>query len=429
MSAVIERLYAHYRAGHPVSTDTRQLPAGSIFFALRGPRFDGNQYAAQALDQGAGLVVVDRPVDLPADRAVVVDDVLTTLQALARHHRRQLSLPVIAIGGSNGKTTTKELTAAVLGARYRTFATRGNLNNHIGVPLSLLSIAPDTEMAIIEMGANGPNEIELLCQIAEPTHGLITNIGLDHLEGFGSLEGVARANSELFYYLLQHGGTAFVNTLEPHVVRMAARLPHRITYPQPGDDYTCTALPSDFFLKIAAANGAVIETQLLGQYNFANIATALCVGTHFGVPPDGAHRAVAAYAPANNRSQLVRTTHNILLLDAYNANPSSMEASVRSLAALRVPRRVAILGDMLEMGSYSADVHRQMGELVAGLGLAAVYLCGPEMQHAKAALPAAHWFADRDALRAHLVAHPLRDAHVLLKGSRGIGLEAIAEVL
>ncbi|SDM08040.1 UDP-N-acetylmuramoyl-tripeptide--D-alanyl-D-alanine ligase [Catalinimonas alkaloidigena] len=424
-----ETLYRHFQECGAVSTDTRRIPADSIFIALKGPRFNGNQFAAEALQQGACYAVVDERDAVVNERCLLVEDGLKALQNLARMHRRQLSIPVLAVGGSNGKTTTKELIAAVLGKKFRTFATRGNLNNHIGVPLTLLSIFADTEMAVIEMGANAPDEIDLLCRIAEPTHGIITNVGLDHLEGFGSHEGVIRANGELYDYLAQHEGMAFVNTNEPDLVRMAEVLRYLTKYPNPGDFYHCTLLPSDFFVKVQAEDGTEIQTQLFGRYNFPNIATALCIGKYFEVPPADAHAAIADYVPKNNRSQLVQKDHNTILLDAYNANPSSMQAAVENLAHLKAAHKTVILGDMLEMGHESESEHRKLGQLLQRLHFDTVLLCGHEMQYAHREAPGSHWFADRQALKAWLADHPIRDSYVLLKGSRGIGLEEVVEGL
>ncbi|MGB3618181.1 MAG: UDP-N-acetylmuramoyl-tripeptide--D-alanyl-D-alanine ligase, partial [Catalinimonas sp.] len=320
----------------------------------------------------------------------------------------------------------KELIAAVLARKYRTFATRGNLNNHIGVPLTLLALPPGVEVAVVEMGANAPREIAALCEIARPTHGLITNVGRDHLEGFGSVAGVARANGEMFDFLARTGGTAFVNTREPYLAGLAAAVPRVVRYPD--DDYVVESLPSDFFLRLRTAGGEV-ETQMFGDYNFANLATALCVGEHFGVADADARAAVAAYQPADNRSQLVRRGSNVVLLDAYNANPSSMEAALRSFARLPAERKVVVLGDMLEMGAESETEHRALGELLRDLRFDLVLLCGEETHHTHAAAPGSHHFTDRAALLAWLEAHPPQGAHVLLKGSRGLGLERVVEAI
>lgn len=424
-------LYKYYSScGGVVSTDTRSIAKGSLFFALKGTNFDGNRFALEAIEKGASYAVVDDAQLKDQPRCLYVPDVLEALQALARQHSRLLNIPIIAVGGSNGKTTTKELIAKVLSKKYQTFATRGNLNNHIGVPLSLLSIGVEIEIAVIEMGANGPNEIALLCEIAEPSHGVITNIGRDHLEGFGSIEGVAKANSELYYYLLNNDGVAFVNTQEEYLSRMASRFSEYVSYPAKGDYYTCQLHNADMFLQVQAANGDIIQTQIIGAYNFNNIATALCIGKYFGVPDEAAHAAVAEYVPSNNRSQLLRTTHNTVILDAYNANPSSMKVSVENFAQMRVNgQKVLVLGDMFELGNDSQAEHRALGELIGQYSFDMVCLCGEDMKAAQAVLPKAVYFPTRQSLESFLTVYPVQNAYVLLKGSRGMSLEKLVPLL
>jgi UDP-N-acetylmuramoyl-tripeptide--D-alanyl-D-alanine ligase len=430
MTTSVETLYQLFTSAGKVSTDTRKIEPGSVFFALKGPNFNGNTYALEALAKGASYAVVDEKEYATDERIHLVDDVLESLQQLASYHRRRLGIPILAIGGSNGKTTTKELVAAVLSQKYNTFATKGNLNNHIGVPLTLLSLSKDVEVAIIEMGANGHGEIELLCQIADPTHGIITNIGLDHLEGFGDIEGVARANSELYYHLLKREGVVFVNTLEDHLTRMAARFKETVTYPSAGNYYHCTLIPGKFFVELQAEDGSHIKTNIVGDYNFNNIATALCIGKYFGVDPAKAHEAVANYRPANNRSQLLKTERNTILLDAYNANPSSMQAAVENLARLEAPYKALILGDMLEMGKDSEKEHRNMGKLIQSLGVfELVLLCGEEMLYAHQEAPGSKHFAKKADLVAWLTANPLEGASILIKGSRGMSLETLVTQL
>ncbi len=430
MTTSVETLYQLYTSAGKVSTDTRKIEPGSIFFALKGPNFNGNQYVAEALEKGASYAVVDEKEYATDERIYLVEEVLQSLQQVANYHRKQLGIPVLAIGGSNGKTTTKELVAAVISQKYKTFATKGNLNNHIGVPLTLLSLTKDIEVAIIEMGANGHGEIELLCQIADPTHGIITNIGLDHLEGFGDIEGVARANSELYYHLLKKEGVVFVNTQEEHLTRMAARFKDPVTYPAPGNYYQCRLLPGQFFVELEAEDGSHIKTNIVGDYNFNNIATALCIGKYFGVEPAMAHDAVANYRPANNRSQLLKTERNTVLLDAYNANPSSMQAAVENLARLQAPYKVVILGDMLEMGKDSEKEHRNMGKLIKSLGVfETVLLCGEEMKYAHEEAPGSRHFSKKANLVEWLNANPLQGASILIKGSRGMSLETLVPQL
>lgn len=411
-----------------VSTDSRANQTDSLFFALHGPNFDGNQFAEQAINKGALYAIVDDP-NLSSDRVLVVPDTLLALQELANYHRRQLSIPVIGITGSNGKTTTKELIHAVLSQRFNTVYTRGNLNNHIGVPLTLLTIKPEHQIAIIEMGANHPGEIEKLCLLAEPTHGIITNIGKAHLEGFGSLEGVARAKSELYLYLLQHQGTAFINSQNEHLHRMGNRLQTKITYPAPGDFFHCKFISASPYVVYESENGYTIITQIIGEYNFENIAAASCIGKYFNVPLDKINAAIAGYVPANNRSQILKRGTNTILLDAYNANPSSMIASLKNFANADGQQRVVILGDMFELGADSAEEHDSLGKLVASLPFNQVLLCGKQMEHASAHAPAAWHFDTKAELQEWLQANPVQNSLILIKGSRGMSLETLVDVL
>ena len=437
-------LYARFRqAGGQVSTDSRQPQPGTLFFALNGPTFRGADFAAQALEKGASCAVVDDAALAAADpaRYHLAPDPLAALQALARHHRQQFTGPVLAISGSNGKTTTKELITAVLATRYRVLATVGNLNNHIGVPLTLLRLRLDEhELAVVEMGANHRGEIAGYCHYAQPTHGLLTNIGKAHLEGFGGAEGVALGKGELFDYLAAHGGTLLVNTGDPKVQAAAARAvaaapspgpaPGLGTYPQAGDAYPAALLSAApaVALRFGAddAGGTEVAAQLTGDYNFPNLAAAAAVGLHFGVPPAAIAAALAGYNPTNNRSQLVRTARgNDLVLDAYNANPSSMAAALRSFAGRPGARKAVILGDMFELGPESAAEHRALGELLATLPLDTVLLIGPEMAAAAGAAARFQHFATKNEAADWLAAHPLTGQAVLLKGSRGMALETL----
>lgn len=423
-----EALYHKYLQCQHVSTDSRAPQHNSLFFALNGPHFKGARFAAGALEKGALYAVID-DATYATERCIVVEDTLAALQALARYHRQQLRIPVIGITGSNGKTTTKELTNAVLRQRYNTLFTQGNLNNHIGVPLTLLGIKPAHEIAIIEMGANHIHEIAQLCNIALPTHGLITNIGKAHLEGFGSFEGVARAKSELYLHLDQEGGTVFINSQNEHLMRMARRIQKKVTYPAPGDFFHGSLVEAAPFVVFESENGERVHTQLIGAYNFENIAAACCIGKYFGVPTGQINQAIAAYTPANNRSQVLRQGSNTILLDAYNANPSSMAAAITNFAQAPAAKKVVILGDMLELGADSAEEHRKLGQLTATAGFDQVLLCGQEMLAAAGEQPAFHYFPDKAALQAWLAAHPITQAQVLIKGSRGMGLESLVEVL
>jgi UDP-N-acetylmuramoyl-tripeptide--D-alanyl-D-alanine ligase len=424
-------LYSKYLASSGVCTDTRKIQPECIFFALKGANFNGNTFAKQALTQGAKYVVIDE-VHFPADflvenaeKIIQVADVLTVLQDLANHHRRQLNIPFIGVGGSNGKTTTKELIGAVLRKKYKTFATQGNLNNHIGVPLTLLSITQEIEMAVIELGANHEGEIAELCRIAEPNFGIITNIGLDHLEGFGSIAGVARANGELFCHLAQNQGVAFVNTQEDYVADLAKEVPTVITYPQKGGFYEAEMIDERLFVALRTSKGEKVESQLFGAYNFHNIATALCIGQYFGVPEALAHQAIANYIPANNRSQLIQKGTNTILMDAYNANPSSMSLAIENFTNLKAEHKMVILGDMYELGDASTAEHHRLGDLVAKGGFEIVVLFGKAMQEALIANPKAYYFTDKFSLHNWLQDRRLQDTYILIKGSRGVALETV----
>jgi len=430
-------LYSHYlAAGGLVSTDSRQPQPGTLFFALNGPSFRGAAFAAQALEKGASHAVVDDATLAATDpaRYTYAPDPLLALQELAHEHRRQFSIPVLAVTGSNGKTTTKELLTAVLTRKFKVLATIGNLNNHIGVPLTLLRLrAGEHDFAVIEMGANHRGEIGSYCVYAEPTHGLITNIGKAHLEGFGGAEGVALGKGELFDYLARTGGTAFVNTLDAKLPGLAAAVPTRLSYPGPTDTYPATLLAADPALALRLADGTDVAAQLTGDYNFPNLAAAAAVGLHFGVAPDQVAAALAQYNPQNNRSQLVRTAKgNELVLDAYNANPSSMSAALRSFAgrpAAAGQRKLVILGDMFELGTESAAEHRALGQLLAGLPLPEALLIGTEMAQAAEAAPNSRHFATKAEAATWLAQHPVQGYQVLVKGSRGMALETLLELL
>lgn len=440
---LLARLYQQYlAAGRVVSTDSRALPAAALFFALNGAR-RGAEFAPAALAAGAAHAVVDDAALAATDpaRYTLVPNPLAALQALARHHRRQFRGAVVALTGSNGKTTTKELLAGVLSRRFRTLATAGNFNNHIGVPLTLLRLDPaQDELAVVEMGANHPREIAELAAIAEPTHGLITNVGKAHLEGFGGTpEHVARAKGELFEYLEATGGTAFLNLADPRVAAWRPRLPGAVTYPTASSTAPAELLGADPFVTLTlGADPEPVRTQLSGAYNFENLAAAAAVGRFFGVAEGDIRAALAAYAPVNNRSQLAfrPATGNHLILDAYNANPSSVEAAVRHFASLPASDaaghplpKLLILGDMLELGAEAAAEHRALGRLLTELKFPDVLLVGPEMAAAAEACPTARHFAGKTEAAAWLGAHSPRGQRILLKGSRGIGLETLVELL
>ena len=382
-----------------VSTDTRHLPAGCVFFALHGATFDGNTFAAQALEQGASVAVIDNPDYAIEGKTILVPDTLLALQELAREWRRTLNIPIIAITGTNGKTTTKELTAAVLATRYKVHYTQGNLNNQIGVPLTLLQLTRAHEIAIIEMGASHPGDIKELVEIAEPTCGLITNVGRAHLQGFGSFEGVMNTKAELYDYLRQHDGFIFRNTDNPYLAQMAGEL-QTIAY-------TTGTMPE--------------QSHLVGAYNAENVSAAICVGTHFGIPYQQALEAVCAYEPSNKRSQLLQTARNTIVVDAYNANPTSMQAAINAFKG-----DTYILGEMRELGEYSHLEHQNIVNMLLERKADKVLLVGKEYKATTAPYPI---YDDVQALCAALQAQPIQAAHILLKGSRGNKLEELLPYL
>lgn len=425
----IENLYSKFLEIRKVSTDTRQIEPGSIFFALKGPNFNANAFAAEALQKGAKYAVIDDASFAKGEQYLVVKDGLEALQDLARHHRKQLTIPVVGLTGSNGKTTSKELLHAVLSKKFKTFATKGNLNNHIGVPLSILSIDAPVEMAVIEMGANHVGEIALLSSIANPTHGFITNIGKAHIGTFGGFENIIRGKSELYHHLITHNGVVFINSQNHILHNMAKRFAKPIFYPQSGDYYACSLLSADPMVKVKAENGEEIQTQLVGGYNFENIATALCIGKFFGVEPSKANQAIAEYLPSNMRSQIVKKGSNTIILDAYNANPSSMQAAIDNLANMKAEKKIAIVGDMFELEEEAEAEHRAIGRLLAEKKFNEVYLCGSLMRAAAVQMPSAKYFEKKESLLAELRDNPISQATVLVKASRGIGLESVVEFL
>ena len=425
----IQNLYQNYLKTGKVSTDTRQITPGSIFFALKGEKFNANQFAEEALAKGAQLAVIEEAAFAKDNRYVVVENVLKTLQQLARYHRDQLTIPVIGLTGSNGKTTSKELLNAVLVKKFKTFATKGNLNNHIGVPLSMLSIDPSIEIAVIEMGANHVGEIADLCNIANPTHGFITNIGKAHIGTFGGFDNIIRGKSELYMHLINQQGTVFINSQNPILFNMAKRFKNPLLYPTKGDYFHCELISADPYIKIRTEDGREAQTKLIGAYNFENIATALCIGKFFGVDATLALQAVAEYEPANMRSQVIKKNSNTIVLDAYNANPSSMEAAIRNLADMKADHKVLILGDMFELEEEAEAEHRNMGKLIRDLGFNDVLLCGELMSSALKEFPRAKHFYKKEDLLEYLKQNPISQATVLVKASRGIGLEAVMDVI
>lgn len=435
----IEGIHKKFLASNGICTDTRKLEAGQLFFALKGNNFNGNKFASQAIEDGAQLAIIDEKKYQIDERYILVENVLETLQELARYHRRQLKIPIIAITGSNGKTTTKELLREVLATTFKTFATQGNLNNHIGVPLSLLSISKEHEMAVIEMGANHPIEINQLCKIAEPNFGLITNIGKAHLEGFGSIEGVAKAKGELFEFLEASNGRVFVNMNDYRIAELAYFIQKATTYgtgkfyKTNGSVYKATPTLEVLWQPPRAKkneempDATLISTQLTGTYNLDNVLAAITVGNHFKVTSNNIVTAIEAYTPTNKRSQTVKQNGNTIILDAYNANPSSMEAALANLKAIDSPNKIAMLGDMLELGEYSDKEHQRIVDFALETGLNLLVLVGPEFSsfsnkqntiHFDTSKAAAKWFKKQDFIK---------DTTILIKGSRGIKMETIIE--
>ena len=425
----IEKLYQKYLENKKISTDTRQITPGSIFFALKGDKFNANEFAAEAITKGASYAVIDENKFKSGDRTILVPDVLEALQKLARYHRDQLKIPFIGLTGSNGKTTSKELVNAVLGKKFKTFATKGNLNNHIGVPLTVLSIDSSVEMAVVEMGANHLGEIALLCGIANPTHGFITNIGKAHIGTFGGYENIIRGKSELFQHLISNKGTVFINSQNPILANMGKRFSDPIFYPAKGDYYHAEMISADPMVKLKADNGDEIQTQLIGGYNFENIAAALCIGKFFGVEAKSANQAIAEYIPGNMRSQVLKKGSNTIILDAYNANPSSMQAAIENMAAMKSVKKVLMLGDMFELEEEADREHQAIGKLIKEKGFRDVYLCGSLFKSALKEIPDAKYFTKKEELIQELKQYPVKEATILVKASRGIGLETIVEYL
>jgi UDP-N-acetylmuramoyl-tripeptide--D-alanyl-D-alanine ligase len=424
----ITTLYQHFRAGAGIATDSRKVKPGDLFFALKGESFDGNRFAMDALARGALLAICDNKEDLPEHPGLMkVDDSLAALQELAIRYRSDLEIPILGITGSNGKTTTKELVSAVLATHYKVSFTQGNLNNHIGVPLTILSIPADAEIAVVEMGANHPGEIRDLCRIARPDAGIITNIGKAHLEGFGGFGGVVQAKSELYASLRQTMGTVFVNAGDPLLMRLSEGI-HRVLY---GEGTDIDARPSEGGMTLsleltgAAFSGGHLKTLLYGDYNLPNILAALAIGHQYGLTFGEMAAAIEAYEPRNNRSEVRDTGKNTLILDAYNANPSSMEASLRNFASLQGGSKWAVLGDMLELGEESEEEHHRILQYARGLALDRLVLVGPVFFGLAGKEDMA--FADTSTCTNWLRDHNPHNALILMKGSRGIHLENLIE--
>jgi len=423
----IADLYSHYLTSTGVNTDTRLLEKGNLFFALKGDNFNGNAFAEKALEAGASLAIIDDP-DYLSENCILVDDVLSTLQELARHHRAKLKIPIIGLTGSNGKTTTKELILAVLKKKYNAVATKGNLNNHIGVPLTILSITDKHEIGIVEMGANHQKEIEFLSSISQPDIGYITNYGKAHLEGFGGVEGVIKGKSELYDYLREHSKIALINCDDKLQVEKSKGINRKILFGSNTGgaySYKLETLEEDGYLSLSYGS-QLIKTKLTGQYNFSNICAAITLGTYFNVPKENIKAAIEEYEPSNNRSQSKQTENNRLILDLYNSNPSSLEAALDNFNSLNSGSKWVIIGDMFEMGEYEAQEHQRLADIAASMDFDKTILVGKAFGKTNSD---ATKFETTDALINWLKAEKPSQKTILIKGSRGMRLERAIELL
>ena len=422
-------LYDLFIHNPQITTDSRNCPKGSIFFALKGDKFDGNQYAGKALASGCVYAVIDNPDYYIGERTILVDNVLKTLQQLAHHHRKVLGLPIIGITGTNGKTTTKELLAAVLSTKFNLLYTEGNFNNHIGVPLTLLRLTHDHEMAVIEMGASHPGDLKELVDIVHPNYGIITNVGRAHLEGFGSFEGVIRTKGELYDYIRRSKGKIFIKKENEYLQSIAKGI-EQITYGNGDDAFASGQVVScDPFLVFNWKQQGklhTVETHMIGSYNLDNVLAAVAVGRFFKIPAERISRAIAAYEPTNNRSQFKKTDNNELIIDAYNANPSSMKVALDNFITMPVQPKAIILGDMRELGPTSDELHAEVVEQIKKGQFDKVFLCGEHFSKVgKEFSP----FATTEAMVEELRKQPLKGYHILIKGSHSMGLEKLADIL
>ncbi len=427
----IQELYSVFKKHPVITTDSRKIPDGSVFFSLRGDSFDGNLFSGVALIQGASYSVIDNEDYYKGEKFILVKDCLKTLQELAAHHRKQLKVPLIAITGSNGKTTTKELIKCILSKKYKTLATTGNLNNHIGVPLTLLSIRSEIEIAVIEMGANHIGEIKFLCEIARPDFGLITNIGKAHIGEFGSFENIVKTKAELYDFIRGNRGKIFINSQNELLMAESGGI-EKISYgPSRIDFCRCQFESSDPFLKIKFENEIIIS-RLAGKYNFENAAAAICIGKYFGVESKKIKEAIEQYEPSNNRSQIIKTKSNTLILDAYNANPSSMRAALENFREMKGEHKWLILGDMLELGTYEIEEHKNILRLISEMKIKNVILVGERFSKASSELNMDYrLFKTSEDLAVCLKSKsPIGTNNlILVKGSRGIKLEKATEFL
>ena len=424
---MIEKIYTLFKETHKISTDTRKIEKGSLFFALKGDNFNANKFAKEALDKGASYVIVDEKEYLTDKRIILVNDVLETLQDLASHHREKLGIPIISLTGSNGKTTTKELINIVLEKKFKTTATKGNLNNHIGVPLTLLSMDEDTEIGIVELGANHPKEIAFLCSIVKPDYGYITNFGKAHLEGFGSLEGVIKAKTELYDYLKEHKKTVFVNSNDVIQVEKAKKI-KSISFGTQKADYPIEFVSANPFVKVKL-DKIEIESKLIGSYNYNNISAAITIGRAFNVSIIEAKEAIESYQPTNNRSQIITIGSNKIILDAYNANPSSMKCALDNFIQLSDKNKIAILGDMFELGAYAAEEHQAIVTYLEKSNLEKVYLLGENFKKTEIQSKKINCFKNYSDFESHFKKNTVENTTFLVKASRGMALERVLDLI
>jgi len=422
----IEKIYKIYQQFPNVQTDSRKIQKDEIFFALKGPNFNGNTFAQKAFDLGAAYVIADENSGFTDKKIIMVNDALETLQQLAKHHREQFDIPFIAITGSNGKTTTKELIHEVLSTTYKTYTTKGNLNNHIGIPLTILKIKPDAEIAVIEMGANHLNEISGYCEYAKPLYGLITNIGKAHLEGFGSEENVKKGKGELFDYLEKNGGTAFVNTDDVAVFDLSQKLSKVIYYGSKSNNLKGKIIKNDPLIEveIEGENLLNIPTNLVGAYNLPNILAAVSIGKYFAVNEQKIKKAIREYQPSNSRSQLIKKDSNSIILDAYNANPGSMKAAIENFANMHGNKKILLLGSMMELGEDSQKEHEAIVSLINKNKWNAVVLVGKNFNQIKQDFIN---FENSSQAKEWLKKEDPKNAQILIKGSRSMQMEKVLE--
>lgn len=424
----IKSIHGRFLECNSICTDTRKLSKNNFFFALKGDNFNGNEFAREAIKKGAKYAIIDEK-EYEGENIFLVKDVLKTLQELAIYHRKKLELPVIALTGSNGKTTTKELINSVLSKKYVTTATVGNLNNHIGVPLTLLSMTDKTEIGIVEMGANHQKEIEFLCKIAQPDFGLITNFGKAHLEGFGSEEGVIKGKSELYDYLKANKKIAFINTDDEKQVKQIGTYPGALTFgSRKENDCIVSFIEANPFVVIKYKK-ELIKSQLIGDYNSGNIAVAIAIGDYFKVPVDDIKNAIENYSPKNNRSEFIKKGSNEIIMDAYNANPTSMSAAILSFNKLDRRHKIAFLGDMFELGETGITEHQKIVDLLGGMNIQEVYLVGSNFYKTSSNFNNITIFKSFEDLKKHLLNDKIESSSILIKGSRGMAMERILEVL